>query len=101
MISNSLKYHMDKYGINDNRLLVCYDFQSGNVFSVQSGSSYQSYVRNLASTGVNGNLDGKIINATGISADSSLLGVTGIDGFINNGQEFYLKMQFKYLGQTK
>lgn len=86
MISQSTAYKMQEYSVNPDRLLLCYDFQSVNSFAVQSGSDYQSYIRNIANTGANGNLDGKIISATGASESLALFSVTGVGGFLNNGQ---------------
>jgi hypothetical protein len=101
MISESTIYKMKEYLVDLNRLSLYYDFVSENAFAVQSGSSYQSYIRNIANTGVNGNLDGKIIDATGVSELTSLSSVTGVGEFLSNGQGDLSKKAIQISGSSQ
>lgn len=101
MISNAIAYKMKENLIPSNSLMLFYDFVSGNSFTVQSGSSYQSYIRNIANTGVNGNLDGKIIDATGVSESTSLSSVTGVGGFIYGNQADFTKKSVQISGSSQ
>jgi hypothetical protein len=85
MSAQALDYQLKQYfGLDDNPLLVYYDFEKNNVFTVQSGSVYQSYLRNIYPASMTGVYDAKIINASGSTSQEALDLTTGLNKFINS-----------------
>jgi hypothetical protein len=88
MSAKALEYILSSTFSSNERLKVYYDFNtgSGGVFSVLSGSTYQSYIRNQFPAKDSGNYNGRIHLATGTTSGAAMSRATGNNtGFFRFG----------------
>lgn len=100
MNGESLQFQLSKYLGPSNPLVIYYDFLHSSVFSVQSGGSYQAYLRNASPSSQTGFYDGKIIGATGDSSSGAMSLATGIGGFMTNGAGDFTKNNIQISGSS-
>lgn len=100
MSAQALDYQLETYFGSGNPLLVYFDFHQSNVFALQSGSVYQAYLKNSYPSSISGKFDGKIIGASGSTANQALTLATGLNGFISNDEGDFRKNYIEISGSA-
>jgi hypothetical protein len=100
MNKNAIHYQILENLGNTSSLMVFYDFNSGSVFTAQSGSVHQSYLQNTNPSQNSGNWCGKIVGASGASAAAAKLLATGSEKFILNNSGDFTKNYLEISGSA-
>jgi len=98
MSAQALDHQLQNYFGSDNPLVVYFDFHESNVFAIQSGSIHQAYLKNSYPSSISGKFDGKIIGASGSTANQALNLATGLNGFISNDEGNFTKNYIEISG---
>ena len=102
MSAEAIKYQINKnVSFNPEERLSCYyDFNSGSVFTAQSGAVHQAYLDNAYPAYRTGELFGKIVGATGATANAAKNLATGSGGFITSGAGNFRKNYIEISGSS-
>jgi hypothetical protein len=83
-----------------NPVKVYYDFSHDSVFSAQSGSVHNAYLRNLSISN-SGLFPAKIVNATGVSSAAAISAATGVGKFLEKSVGDFTKAHLHISGSSK
>jgi len=100
MSAAALDYQINTYLGSNEPLLVYYDFNNSSVFTAQSGSTHQAYLRNVYPSPNTGAYYGKIVGATGASSGAAMTLATGAGGFLTSGEGDFRKNSVEISGSS-
>lgn len=83
-----------------NPVKVYYDFNPASVFSAQSGTVHNAYLRNLSISN-SGLFPAKIVNATGVSSAAAISAATGVGKFLEKSVGDFTKAHLHISGSSK
>lgn len=99
MLSESVIYQSKTYLGSENPVKVYYDFSPASVFSAQSGSVYNAYLRNLSISN-SGLFPAKIVNATGVNSAAAISAATGVGKFLETSVGDFTKAHLHISGSS-